>query len=165
MSKKIFITGKPKTGKSTLIKEIIEKFKVLKAGVITPEIIEKGIRTGFKIIELSTGVEGIMAHINSAGPKVGKYYVNVPEIDKICSIAVENFESAEILIIDEIGKMEVYSKKFLEMLQLFLNSEKPLIATLHLNYVRKFKNFKVFYLEKGNYYFVKSEISKNFGEN
>jgi nucleoside-triphosphatase THEP1 len=65
----LFLTGKPRSGKTTLVKEVIERLKEKKgkiklAGIITPEFKnEKGEREGFLIRDLKTGREEILASI------------------------------------------------------------------------------------------------------
>ncbi|RLG70922.1 MAG: NTPase [Candidatus Iainarchaeum archaeon] len=162
MSKKIFISGKPGCGKSKLISEIIGclKGKVKIAGIISPEIREKGCRTGFKIIEIPSMAEEILASAKiKNAPKVSKYGVNIKGIDKIIEVFKKDLENAELIIIDELGKMELLSKKFSECVRDVLNSKKPCLIALHRSLINEYKKYgKIFWLEKENYEDVKKEI-------
>ncbi|ADG13277.1 NTPase [Methanocaldococcus infernus] len=147
---RVFITGEPGVGKTTLIKRIYEllkdKYKV--GGFITEEIREKGRRVGFKIKDFS-GNEEILAYVGEGHPRVGKYRVYVKNLDKVLESL--SWEDKDIILIDEIGAMEFKSKKFKEFLDKVLSSNKDLIATLHRHYVNKFKDFgRVIRLEKNN---------------
>ncbi|CUS77156.1 nucleoside-triphosphatase [Candidatus Kryptonium thompsonii] len=131
MKKNFLITSPPGTGKTTAIKKFIDltggKFKV--SGFITEEIRDqKGKRVGFKITTLD-GKTGILADINlKNSPKVGKYGVNLKDIDNIAVPSI-NLNS-DIIVIDEIGKMECFSKSFVQRVFEVLDSEKILVGTI-----------------------------------
>lgn len=160
----IFITGKPGCGKSTLILELI---KILKdknkkiAGIITPEIREsKGeSREGFNIIDLESNKQAVLASTQQKGPRVSKYGVNVAGIDFIVGEFEKSFYDANVIILDEIGKMELFSKKFGAMLEKVFNSGKIVIATLHRSLVEEYKNKgKLIWLEKNKADLIKKQI-------
>jgi nucleoside-triphosphatase len=76
----ILITGSPGVGKTTLMEAIQKKVKGRGyniGGVYCPEIRENNRRTGFGIVDIATGRKGVLASINSSGPTVGKYHVNL----------------------------------------------------------------------------------------
>lgn len=139
----IFITGKPGTGKSTLIKELIEEVKKREkkiAGIFSPEIREHGIRKGFEIIDLASGKREIMAHVKFSTPYVSKYGVSVENIEKIVQEFMHSFSSAEYIFLDELGPMESKSKKFQSLIEKILFSKKINIIILHHALVEKFKS-------------------------
>jgi nucleoside-triphosphatase len=136
---KIFISGKPGCGKTTLIKEIIKNLKCSFSGFITEEIRKNG-RTGFKIIDVKTRNETVLASTDlKVGPKISKYRVNIKGIEEVAVPSLER--EAELYIIDEIGAMELCSKKFREKIGEILNSNKSILATLHRNYVNEYRNY------------------------
>ena len=159
---KIFITGKPGCGKSTLIGELIklaEQKGVAYCGILTPEMRKDGSRIGFKIVALPDGEEEILASIELSYPKVSKYGVNVKGIDKIVGVVERNFSKAEVVFIDEIGKMEMFSEEFKKFLAKVLRSDKRVVATLNLALLNEFKNYgKLFFLTRENYEKVRKEI-------
>lgn len=125
------------------------------SGFITPEIRVDDARQGFKIIDLASKKEEILASLNiKHGPSVSRYRVNVEGIDAIMDKFLESYESSECVIIDEIGMMEFYSKKFRETVRMVLNSDKKVIATLSKRFVKKYK-------DKGQIYILTRE---NFDE-
>ncbi|MBO3769474.1 MAG: NTPase [Thermoproteota archaeon] len=133
---KILITGRPGIGKTTLVSKIfniLESRNVSVGGMITYEVREGGVRTGFLIEDLKTGLKGLMASINyTSGPRVGKYGVNLAEIERVGVKAIENaLSSDEVVIIDEIGPMELYSNSFKTAVSRVFSSPKKTIATIH----------------------------------
>ncbi|MHA1379848.1 MAG: NTPase [Candidatus Helarchaeota archaeon] len=141
MDKNILITGKPKIGKSTLITNLVDFLKSTGkkvGGIYTPEIKAKS-RVGFRIIDIYSHKEGILAHINQkTGPRVSKYKVNMNDLNNIgvkgIRFAISN---CDFVIIDEIGKMELFSKDFCEAVLEALDSKK-VIGTIGYTLNHKF---------------------------
>jgi len=135
---KIGITGMPSVGKTdTLLKIIksLEQHGYVVEGMITEPIIEKKKRVGFYVTDWQTRQKEIFAHIDyEAKEKVGKYGVDITALDKIGVPAIEKAitdETVNIIVIDEIGKMEMLSEKFCAMVIEALDSDKPILVTLH----------------------------------
>jgi nucleoside-triphosphatase len=148
---RIFLTGRPGCGKSTVVRKVIEKLKGKIAGIITPEIRKSGVRTGFKIIDLKTGKEEVLASVDIKGPRVSKYGVNINGIDLIVDEFMKSLEEAEVVILDELGRMEFFSAKFKAAVQKILASDKPLLATLHRTLVKDFeKHGKIIFVDMNN---------------
>jgi len=131
---KIFISGNPGSGKTSLIKKLIEEFGKDKFfGFYTEEIRENRERIGFKIIT-TYGEEKILARKDLRTEyRVGKYFVIKENIDQIARYVLENIENDtdKIIVIDEIGPMELYSEKFKELVEFILKRDLDLIATVH----------------------------------
>jgi nucleoside-triphosphatase len=142
---KVFITGLPGCGKSTVLMKVIEllKEKGLKVGgIITPEIRVEGKRIAFAVRDIYSGKEGILASVEQKiGPNLGKYRVNLESFEEVALPALDfALKECDIVAIDEIGKMEFFSEKFKEKVYEIIQSNKQLIAVVHRNYVEKFKN-------------------------
>lgn len=140
MSQKIFLTGRPGIGKTTVIRKVVKQVKernISLSGFYTQEIRENKRRAGFKIKGLN-GYEGILAHVNlNTKYRVGKYSVKLEDIEE-CIEKLKETES-DILVIDEIGKMELYSEKFKTWIENLLNSDKKVIGVIQKRISQKFK--------------------------
>jgi nucleoside-triphosphatase len=135
---KIGITGMPSVGKTeTLLKIInsLEEHGYIVQGMITEPIMEKKKRVGFYVENWQTKERDIFAHIDyEMKEKVGKYGVDISALENIGVPAIEKAitdENVNIIVIDEIGKMEMISEKFCEMVIEALESDKPILVTLH----------------------------------
>ncbi|WP_175059711.1 NTPase [Thermococcus sp. 2319x1] len=163
---KIFITGLPGAGKTTLVLRVAEELKAYNlkiGGFITQEVRENGRRVGFKIKALDTGEEGILAWIGEGHPRVGKYTVNLEDLNCIGVLAIKRaLKDADLIIIDEIGAMEYKSREFAEAVEKAVKSEKPLLATVHRNYAKRFRNYgKLYVLTPENREHIRQEIIHN----
>lgn len=143
---KIFLTGRPGVGKSTVFMKIVEMLKernIKVGGFVTPEIRENGKRMGFLVKDLGSGEERIFVSTNfKQGKRFGRYLVDVQAFEEIAIKAMEfGMKECEIIAIDEIGKMEFLSKIFREKIYEILESEKTMVAVVHRNYAERFKKF------------------------
>ncbi|HHT9159332.1 MAG: AAA family ATPase [Planctomycetes bacterium GWF2_39_10] len=134
MKKHILLTGKPGVGKTTVIKKIVPLLGVDAGGFYTEEIRVMDRRMGFRIVTLD-GKDGILAHVDcNSNYKVGKYRV---DLDSFESVAIPTLEKAikdkAIIVIDEIGKMELFSMKFKELVSNILDGEKSLLSVIKEN--------------------------------
>ena len=131
--KNILITGLPGVGKTTLIKKVSEQLRVLHpVGFYTAEIREKGVRKGFELISFD-GRSGILSHTDIKGPyMVGKYGVDIKGFEDFLESVPFLNPATNLIVIDEIGKMECLSRKFIGLIKNILDSEKQVIATIAL---------------------------------
>lgn len=167
MIKNIFVTGKPGCGKTTLIREILKELNLDAGGFYTLEIREKGTRKGFKIKTLN-GKEGILAHVNVKSPyRVSKYKVNIKDLEEIgVKSILDSLKENKITVIDEVGKMELWSEKFKKAVTIALNGENKVLGAIKLtpdsfvNKIRQRKDTKIFYLTGENREEIKKEITK-----
>lgn len=141
--KNILICGPPGVGKTTLIKKILENIKLRAVGFYTGEIKENNRRVGFKIISLDNQ-EGILAHTSIKNSKrAGRYGVNIYDLENIGVKSLsQTLRDDELIIIDEIGKMEVFSEKFKEKVLDCLNSKKIVLATISIGGDKFISNIK-----------------------
>ncbi|MCK5258767.1 MAG: hypothetical protein KAJ69_04545, partial [Thermoplasmatales archaeon] len=98
-------------------------------------ILEKEKRVGFYIRDWQTGEKEVFAHVDfDSKDKVGDYGVDLSILEKIGVSAIEKAiadTDVDIIIIDEIGKMEMLSERFCEVVIEALDSDKPIMVTLH----------------------------------
>lgn len=136
MQKNILITGQPRSGKSTLLEKVISDIPN-KVGFITKEILANGQRTGFKI-RTHLGNELILADIHRSTPyKFSKYFVNVQALDTIIP-EVATFNTNDILYLDEIAPLELFSEKFKRLVLQYLDSKNTCLATVKRGYADDF---------------------------
>ena len=131
--KNILICGPPGVGKTTLIKKILKKTNLTAGGFYTEEIRGRSNRVGFKIISLDNQ-EGILAHINiKDSQRVGRYGVNINDLENIGARSLEQaLKNDDLIIIDEIGRMEVFSEEFKEKVLDCLSSKKIVLAAISM---------------------------------
>jgi len=127
----ILLTGQPGIGKTTIIKKVLDYIKISAGGFYTQEIRQGGSRVGFEIITLK-GEKAPLAHINVRSQyRVGNYGVIIDNLEKV---AVESLKLAlrenSLIVIDEIGKMELFSEEFKSSVLSCLDSEKIVLATV-----------------------------------
>jgi len=143
---KIFLTGKAGSGKSTVLLKTIEllKRKGLKVGgIVTPEIREEGKRVGFYVKDVFSQAMEVFASVDfKIEPKLGKYGIDVSAFEKVALPAIDfAIENCDVVVVDEIGKMEFLSESFRKKIFNLVLLDKPLIAVLHRNFVKQFKQF------------------------
>ncbi len=158
----IFLTGPPRVGKTTVVLRVIEELKrrgVKVGGMISQEIRERGIRVGFKIVDLNSGREGILAHVNrKKGPRVGKYRVCLEDLENLGARAILNAcKAADLIVIDEVGPMELYSEAFKRAVLEALSGNKTVLGTIHYRArtsfteaIRRRENVKIIEVTYGN---------------
>jgi nucleoside-triphosphatase len=132
----LLLTGAPGVGKTTVLTKIVDALKaegVSVGGMISNEARESNLRVGFKILDLTNGKHGWLAHVNQkSGPQIGKYHVNIPDLDNIGATAIaEAIEKCDAIAVDEIGPMELFSQKFEQTAKQALESDKLVLAILH----------------------------------
>ncbi|MHC4625125.1 MAG: NTPase [Planctomycetota bacterium] len=129
---KILLTGLPGCGKTTAIMKVIANLDRSKvAGFYTEEIRDDGVRRGFRWMRLD-GQGGTLAHVDiKSRAKVGKYGVDIVSFEKnVVPILDPDQTDAQLFVIDEIGKMECYSEKFVTAVRRLFGSERSVLATV-----------------------------------
>jgi nucleoside-triphosphatase len=164
---KAIVTGMPGSGKSTVVRRACEELQGSGwriGGAICPEVRVHGERKGFEIIDLMTGQRGTLAEVKpSNGPRVGKYYVNISDLEGICVPAIRRaLDQADLVVIDEVGPMEMKSAAFQGCLREAFLSDKNLVAVIHwtlaLRFSSEYKGARVFEVTLGSRDFVVEEI-------
>ena len=179
---KILLTGQPGCGKTTAVIKIIEDLvwhghsgrarasspcHLKIAGFYTREIRQNNVRKGFRWKRLD-GAGGILAHVNIKGRfKVGKYGVDVEGFDKnVVPVLDIGQIDAELFVIDEIGKMECFSEKFVAAMRRLFASDKLLLATVAkkgpglISEIKNYSNIQLFTLTTANREKIVTEIQQ-----
>jgi nucleoside-triphosphatase len=130
------LTGEPGCGKTTVIRRFYDALLergIKGGGMISSEIRRGGVRVGFSLEDLLTHESGILAHMDlKAGPRVGKYWVNLSDLQTIGVTAIRKATiEADVVIVDELGPMELNSTPFVEAVEISLASQKHFVGTIH----------------------------------
>ena len=133
MGKTILLTGRPRVGKTTIIKDVVRRLLGQAGGFYTEEMRERGRRQGFKIVTLD-GKEGVLAHVGiKSRMRVSKYGVNLADLEGIGVAAIrEALAQKDYVVIDEIGKMELFSQAFRDAVWEAIHSDKSILGTITL---------------------------------
>ena len=140
---KTLITGYPGVGKTTLVQKIIKRMvSVNMAGFCTSEIRGRGSRLGFELQGLNGG-RRTLAHVEiKSQHRVGRYGVDKDGFEKFLATLDLLNPCVELIVIDEIGKMELFSNRFRNLVCDALNADKQVLATIPLkgnDFIRKIK--------------------------
>ena len=130
---KTLITGKPGVGKTTLVQKIIKQMgSVNMAGFCTSEIRCTGSRQGFELQGLNGG-RRTLAHVKiDSRYRVGRYGVDKGGFEEFLATLDLLNPEVVLIVIDEIGKMELFSNRFRNLVCDALNSNKQVLATIAL---------------------------------
>ncbi len=102
-------------------------------GFYTEEIRSGGVREGFRLVTLD-GRQATMAHLNIRSPyRVSKYGVDVDSLERVGVPALYRAaQQGNLVVIDEIGKMELFSASFREAISQIIGSGKRVLGTIML---------------------------------
>ncbi len=131
MKQVYLLTGRPGTGKTSLIKQAVAAMGGRAGGFYTEEIRSGGTRQGFRLVTL-TGEHAILAHVSIRSPyRVSKYGVDIESLDRVGVTALNQAAAAgQLVIIDEIGKMELFSASFRETVLHIISSGRKVLGTI-----------------------------------
>lgn len=141
MPQNYFVTGLPKSGKTTILEKIIEKLRergLKVGGFLSPDKQEHGTRVAFYVQNIDNKRKRLLASVEGGGPKISKYHVKVKRFESVALPAMKRIEKYDVFVIDEIGRMEMRSKKFLDMLDEIFKSSVPVIASISQEYVDRY---------------------------
>ncbi|HDP97604.1 MAG TPA: hypothetical protein ENN22_00260 [bacterium] len=165
--KNIFVTGTIHIGKSTVIHKILNCLQPCKIGGLrTVPIFESGERTGFAIQPFN-GKSQTFAHIDWRTPhKLYTYYYQ-PQVFETFAVSLlqQSLQGCDLIVIDEIGKMEANALQFCDAVVQCLDSAIPVLgafqkrANWFWNIINRRSDVKVFEVTKSNRCDVSAEIS------
>ena len=127
----VLLTGVPGSGKTTAVQRIVAALQRDADGFTTREIRKSRARWGFEIVTLD-GQDGLLAHVEiRGGLRVGRYGVDLSALEEI---GIERIEAAvrrgALVVIDEIGPMEILSAPFRQAVEAALASGADVLGTI-----------------------------------
>ena len=175
MRMRVAITGQPGVGKTTVCRAVADRLGRSTGGMVCSDITEgaggeggsRGRRVGFELLDLQTGVKGVLAHIRGDGPRVGKYHVNMADLDRIGVSAILSAVGTDLIVIDEIAPMELTSQRFIRAVEEALASDTDMLVVLHQRSghplaERIRAEFDLITVTKDNRDVIAGEIAKRF---
>ncbi len=131
---KILLTGKPEVGKSTILQKVKDGLEKDVFGIVVREIRENGERVGFESVN-TKGDSKVFSHSSLFKSKFvveNKFFVDIEVIDSFVVPEIKRgLNNPDALIfIDEIGRMQAFSKKFLRAIDEILNSDSNILGTI-----------------------------------
>lgn len=131
MPKALLLTGRPGVGKTTVVRRVVERLGRPAGGLYTGELRERGRRVGFEIVTLD-GQKATLSHVGlDSRPRVGRYGVDVAALDRVGVPAIRRaVETGALVVVDEIGKMELFSEAFKAAVVEALESPSPVLGTI-----------------------------------
>ena len=131
MGRAYLLTGRPGVGKTTCLRRILDLVGRPAGGFFTEEVRRGSARVGFALVTLD-GRRAVLAEAGRrGGPRVGKYGVDLDALDRVGVPAIrEAVRAGRLVVIDEIGKMEMASDAFRAAVEEALRSEVPILGTI-----------------------------------
>jgi nucleoside-triphosphatase len=170
MSKKVLLTGRPGCGKTTLVKRVVDDLSPSEAGgFYTEEIRKRGERVGFKIVTLD-GKEAVLAYVDFKTRQcVGKYGLDLSGLETIGVEAIRRgVRARQLVVIDEIGPMELRSGIFRDAITETFDSDVPILATITVRpfpfteAIKKRRNVTLIEVRRDNREQLVSELADHF---
>jgi nucleoside-triphosphatase len=134
MGRTLILTGRAGIGKTTIVKAVIAQLGDQAGGFYTEEILGPGGRKGFRLVTLD-GRSEVIAHVDfRSRSQVGRYGVKVDVVDRVGAGAIRSaVDHNPIVVVDEIGKMELFSSQFQSTVLKAISSPKIVLATAMLD--------------------------------
>eukprot|EP00877_Chromochloris_zofingiensis_P011430 jgi/Chrzof1/6540/Cz19g00120.t1 len=137
----IFLTGQPGVGKTTLVRQVLSQLQQqhpalnppgLARGFYTEEVRGQGGRVGFDIVTLDHQRAPLarVGTLPQGAAAVGKYVVNVPSFESLALPALQLQPDTRLYVIDEVGKMELFSHAFYPAVEALLNTSAIVYGTM-----------------------------------
>jgi len=175
-SARIFLTGEPGVGKTTLIRKVVQGLQsrgIIVGGMTSSEIREGGSRIGFQVEDISSHEVGELAKLGQTfqgAPMVGRYRVNLDDVERVGVVAIRHaLKVANVIIVDEIGPMELKSSQFVLAVEDVLASSKNFLGTLHkrashplIKVIRTNSSYKIIELTPANRNMIEPEVIAQF---
>jgi nucleoside-triphosphatase len=127
---RLLLTGPPQSGKTTVVHRVTKNFPGRAAGFYTREVRVEGRRVGFEIVTLD-GEIAWLSHVDFPGPqRVGKYGVDLEGLHRVALPNLSPAPGIDLIVVDEVGKMECLSPRFVTAVEDLWSAAVPLLITV-----------------------------------
>src|SRR5262245_37210227 len=127
----LLLTGPPGVGKTTVLRKIAQALGGRRlGGFYTEEIRVEGSRRGFTAVTFDGRRQDLAGADIGRQARVGRYGVDLAVLDELAERALALKPAAEIYLVDEIGKMECLSVRFVAAMGRLLDAGRPVVATI-----------------------------------
>lgn len=136
MDARILLTGRPGSGKTTAVAKLARELQqrdVPLTGFLTEEVRASGARIGFDLVGFDGSREILARKGLGAKQKVGRYGVDVAAVDAFSKRVLDGIRSLPepgLVIIDEVGKMELFSQTFQDLVTQVVEGSHPFLLTI-----------------------------------
>ena len=132
---RLLLEGRPGIGKTTVTRRLVALLLeggVPVGGFTTAELRTSGRREGF-VVEAASGAREVLAHVGLPGPpRVGRYGVDLAAFERVALPALGDPERGGVVVVDELGKMELASAAFRAAVVELLGRDVAVVATVQL---------------------------------
>jgi nucleoside-triphosphatase len=132
---RIGLFGAPGAGKTTVVEGLAHRLRtggVAVSGFVTRELRDGNRRYGFACQDLAGGRTAVIAHTGwDSGPRVGRYRVDVAAFESVALSALDRATGEGVVVVDEVGSMELLSPAFVRSLWRLLERPQPVVVTMH----------------------------------
>jgi nucleoside-triphosphatase len=131
---RLLLEGRPGIGRTTVARRLLHLLQeagVPVGGFTTAELRTGGRREGF-LVETVSGAQALLAHVDLPGPpRVGRYGVDLAAFDRVALPALRTPRTGGVVVVDELGKMELASAPFRDAVMQLLDRNVAVVATVH----------------------------------
>lgn len=169
MKSAYLVTGDPGSGRTTLIRQVVSTMKMRAAGFYTEDLRTAGLREGFRIVTLD-GETALLASAGDTGAlRVSKYAVQIEELERVGVAALaRGMERGHVMVADEIGRMQLLSRAFRQLIFDAVKCGHPLLGTImtgrnpYADRIKGHRNVEVVRLNDANRHEVLSLLRSRF---
>jgi len=131
MKSAYLVTGQPGIGKTTMIRQVVSTMRLRAAGFYTEDLRMGGAREGFRVVTLDGEIGLLAACGHPADVTVSKYGVDLAALERVGVAALRRaLDRGHVMVADEIGKMQLYSRPFRQTILEAVRQGHPLLGTI-----------------------------------